>query len=817
MTKKHRDQAARKGLVRVLPRREFLKIVGASTAAAMLGCDRQWSVPERLVALALRGPGLETHANTICGLCEGGCGLTVRLVDGLPVGIKGNPGHPLNRGGLCPVGPAALEVLYAPERLRGPLTRGSNGEHEPTTWESALGDVSSRLSELRAAGAGARFAILTDEPGQLFHELAVRFAAAIGSSNVSRSVTPRSLPFLLTQGLNGVPSFDLARADLVLSFGLDIYEDGPAPVHAISALAGARASGARCTLLHVGTRLSPSAAKAKEYLPVRPGTHGALALGIAHVIVREGKYDERFVAEHTRGFEDWTDDLGRRRMGFRRLLMERYYPDRVSQICGCDAGRILRISRRLAAASAPVALSGGEALAGSNATWTAMAVHSLNALVGAFQQQGGVLLPQRIPFSPLEPLPGQGGEGGPSLFTASSDSDRFGKDPVEALVDGVLDGSHPLDVLFLVHTNPVYSSPIGQRLGEALEKIPLVLAMTQFRDETAAQADLILPTHVFLEAWQEVTTPETVAMSSLGLSHPVVEPLFDTRHPGDSLLALASSIGDSAAAALPWTSYEAYLKHRFSGLVASGQGAVARGEFEESWVSFLEERGWRFLKHETVDRLWNDLAQEAGWWTPARTEADWRRVFATPSGRFEFCPDLLSDRLRTSGQASTDDEVCLPHYEPAPETGSGEITFLCFRPITARGRLGTVSPMLLEMFGHSVFSGWTTWVELSPETASEFGLEHGDRVAVESDGDSIVAEVRVQSGNVPGVAHVPLGLGHSELNRREGGIGTNPAHVVMVRPDSLDGALSLHPTRVRLRLVQSRKHGGPPPHEGGHT
>ncbi len=803
--------------VRRLPRRDFLRLLGVSSGATLLGCDREWSVPEHLVELALRGPGIESGASTICGLCESGCGLRVRLVDGLPVGVKGSPDHPLNRGGLCPVGCSALELLYAPERIRGPLVLEASGERRPTTWEEALDRIASRLDALRTAGDGSRMAILSGETGSLFHELAVRFGESIGSPNVSRPSVDRALPFRLTQGLDEIPAFDLARADVVLSFGLDLYEDGPAPVHAISALVGSRASGERCTLLHVGTRLSPSAAKARQYLPVRPGTHGALALGIAHVIVREGRHDRRFVAEHTFGFEDWTDDQGRPHMGFRRLLLERYYPDRVAAICGCEAAAIIHLARRFARGSAPLALSGGEALAGSNATATAVCVHALNALMGAFQRPGGVLLPARVPFLPLDPVADPSLDRSSSLFAPRPGSHRFGADPVEALADGVLSGSHPLDVLLIVGANPVHSSPAGDRLREALSRIPLVVAMTSVLDETSSLAQLILPTPMFLESWRESTTPPTVGFNSVGLGHPVVEPLFDTRTAGDTLLSLAARLGEPVASHLPWERYDTYLEHRLSGLVTSGQGAIARGSFEESWVHFLEERGWRFMTHTSVDELWEDMVRDAGWWSPVRAEADWSRVFATASGRFEFFSQRLLEHERASGVETGSDESCLPHHEPTEPDEAAELTMVCFRPITSRGDLGVVSPMLLEMFGHTVFSGWTTWVELAPSTAHELGVEHGDRVAIRSDRGTIEAEVRVQRGGMPGVAHVPIGLGHDTLNERVGGAGSNPLEIVSTAPDALDGTLAAGPTPVTLHVTRRRRHGGPPPHEGGHT
>jgi anaerobic selenocysteine-containing dehydrogenase len=797
----------------ILARREFLKLLGVAAGTAGLGgCERLWSVPDELVAAALRGPGIETFAQTICGLCEGGCGLTVRLVDGLPVGLKGNPRHPLNRGGLCPVGHAGLEVLYAPERLQTPLRRGPDGRYAAIDWDAALGEIIDRLTAMRSAAGAHRLAILSGEPGELFHDLVARFAQAFGTPNLARPSDAAVLAYRLTQGIDRVPGFDLARADLVFSFGLDLFEDGPSPLHAIAALIGSRPTPSRGALLHVGTRLSPTAAKAEEHVAVRPGTHGALALGIAHVLVREGLYDQAFVADHTFGFEDWVDEAGHRRLGFRRLLLEQYYPDRAAQLSGCDPAQIVRLARRLAASSAPVAVAGGEATQGENGTWTAMAVHSLNALLGAFDRPGGVVLPPPIPLTPLAPLPAPAAAVD-SLFAADRGSGAFGSDPVAALAQRLGDGSYPLEVLFVVGADPVFSSPVGERLRRVLAQVPLVVAFASFLDETAAAADLILPMPSFLETWQESTTPPTVPCSVLGLAHPVVPARFETHGAGDVLLELARRLGEPVAAALPWPSYEAYLKHRLEGLLASGQGTVISGSFAESWVHFLEERGWRFLETNDLEGFWEDLAREAGWWNPAYATGAETPRFPTPSGRFEFFSRALERRRRELGVAVAEDAAVLPHHEPVVAAGEG-LALIPFRPLTGRGRLGVTSPMVLEMFGYPVLSGWETWAELAPETAHELDLEDGDRVALESAGASIEVVVRVQPGATPGTVHVPLGLGRSPGHGAGGGIGANPLRLMAEVHDPLSGALSLTSARVRARLVERRRHGGPPPAEG---
>jgi anaerobic selenocysteine-containing dehydrogenase len=823
----------------IIPRREFLKMLGVAAGTASLGgCGRLWGVPDHWVQEALRGPGLESSLQTVCGLCEAGCGVTVRLVDGIPVGLRGNANHPLNRGGLCPVGQAGLEVLYAPDRIRGPRRRLSGGGFEDVSWEGALGEIGDRLASLIEAGEGDRVALMTEEPGQLFYDMAQRFSQSLGSSSCIQLGRLSTLSYELTQGVDEVPGFDLAQTDLVLSFGLDLFEDGPAPLQAISSMIGSRSTEARASLLQVGTRMSPSAAKAGEFVGIEPGSHGAFALGVAHVLVREANYDSGFVQEHTFGFEDWTDAEGESHTGFRRLVLEHYYPDRVAQLCGCEPARIVSIARRFAAASSPCAVSGGEAVIGSNATWTGMAVHALNALLGAFDRPGGIVLPPPIPLTPMPPI-----ATAPSAPTVSmfhdGDGSGFGADPLESFAERLLETPDEVDVLILINTNPVFSHPAGGRLRKILEQIPLVVAVAPFEDETAAAADYILPSHVYLEKWQGMTTPQGVAFSTLGVGQPAIEPLYDTRDPGDVLLTLAKHVGGPVAEALPWSSYEEYLRFRLEGLVISGEGSVVSGSFEESWVHFLEERGWRFLEQKTIEDFWADLLRESGWWNPVQSRGDWQRIFPTPSGKFEFSSQKLEQRLveagragggdemplrqamelgRTSlGLAADIDEICLPHFETPRWEGEGELVLVPFRPITARGDLGSVSPMLMEMYGYPLMTEWQTWVELAPETAHELDLGDGDEVAVESDGSSIEAVVRIQPGSTPGVAHVPLGLGHRQSFGAGGGLGGNPMEVLSKSHDSLTGSRSLATTRVRLRLIRRRPHGGPAPLFGEHA
>lgn len=801
----------------------------AAGATGMSGCQL-WNVPDDLVALAARGPGLESEVQTVCGMCESGCGMTVRLVDGLPVGLKGNLHHPLNRGGLCPVGHAGLDLLYYTERIVTPLRRNPSGQLAPTTWDAALEEIADRLIALVESGRGDRFAMLSGEDGTLFHDLAGQFASVLGSPHLARPGRPDHLAYEATQGLNEPPGYDLARCDLLLSFGLDVYESGSVPLHAIAAMVGSRPTEERARILYVGTRMSPSADKADQRVPIQPGTHAAFALGVANVLVREGRFDRDFVAEHTHGFDDWTDQSGRRHRGFRRLLMEEYYPDRAAQLCGCEPEQIILAARRFADASAPLAMAGEEATRGSNGTWTAMAIHALNALVGAFDRPGGVMLPPAVPFTPL-PTPTTS-DVGESLFEAPA-AGALGADPLEALCTAVLDRDAEIELLLIADSNPVFDSTEGPRLRDTLEHIPLVVALAQVHDETTAVADIVLPTPTFLERWQATTTPATVPFSTLGIAGPVVAPLHDSRHPGDVLLELCrrANLRD-ASETLPWRDWSEYVRDRIDGVIASGQGAIVTGSFEESWIHYLEERGWRFQERRGRDVTWTELTRQAGWWDPVQPGNEWGRLFRTPSGRFEFHSSTLEARLRALGAADgqvsatsedalrrgiqaiglqeDDDTVCLPHFTPPQQAGEGELTLVPYRPITARGDHGTCSRMVLEMFGYPMLAGWETSAEMSSETARELDLRDGDRIALETDRGSMEAVVRLGRACSPGAVFVPVGLGHEGPGPRDG-IGANPHALLAAVDDPLSGLRSLTGTRVHVRLVRRRAHGEPSP------
>ena len=170
-------------------RRDFLKLLGGAAGTMAIsgyGLDQIISVPEELIEKAQNGPGVETWKNTICGQCPGGCGIQVRLIDNIPVYIKGNPIYPVNQGGMCPLGHSGLEVLFNPDRIKAPkklIGIPGSGKWESTSWDDALKKITENLIKLRNENKSHQVAFLGYNEDGLMKEHISRFMRAYGSPN----------------------------------------------------------------------------------------------------------------------------------------------------------------------------------------------------------------------------------------------------------------------------------------------------------------------------------------------------------------------------------------------------------------------------------------------------------------------------------------------------------------------------------------------------------------------------------------------------------------------------------------------------------
>lgn len=768
-----------------ITRRRFLYLTGAAAGVALLPVE----FGELLGAVAQSehrwpGPGVETFVNSVCQLCPGGCGIRVRQLDGWPVRIQGNPDHPINRGGLCPKGAAGLQALYDPDRIRRPLRRvgeRGSGRWKEIGWAEAIDLAAGRLASLRKSGCPESLVVIGGQYRGLMRSLWDRFLAAFGSPNYVSMPSGCEISddaLRLTQGIDGPIGYDLEKASYVLSFGVSLLEGSWSPVWQMRAYAEMRqgAAGRRAKIVQADTRFSVTASKADEWLPVRPGSDGALALGLAHVIVRDGLYDRAFVGEHGSAFEDWTDATGARREGFRSAVLRAYPPAAVAKATGIPVDRIVRVAREFAAARPVVAMGDRGSARYANGLHTRWAVHCLNALVGSVDRPGGVVFPQEVPFAPLPALPGdplaERGRSRPRVDGAGDSGAARASSAIHRLPEAIRNGRpYPVESVFLYYANPVFSLPGGLGMGAALERVPFVVSFSPYHDESTRAADLVLPDHTFLERWQDDPTPRNVPFASLGIRRPVRAPLYDTRASSDVLLDLARSLGGSIRAALPWKDTEAFLRERVQGVYDSGRGRLLASASAA----------------DSFDAFWKQILEKGGWWDPDYRFEDWERTLRTASRKFEFLPP--GDPAFLEGFATA-----------APVGGAEEYPLLLnvFRPLPLTGGRTANMPYLLEIAGRPVSISWESWAEIHPATARRFEIGDGDRVWVESGLGRIQVRARVTPGARPDVVSVPYGLGHETGGRWAKGLGANPNDLLGAAALSVTGGSAVGLMRVKV-------------------
>ncbi len=444
----------------------------------------------------------ETSAHTVCGLCPSGCGMRVRRVDGRAVGVSGIAKHPVNQGSLCPKGAAALQELYHPDRVRGPLLRDGargSGSWKKITWQAAFELLSKKIVR---AGSGNRklpFAALTsarawDIQGEMLRGL----AGSPGKDNFFALGFPLSEPpsdaYEKMHGLRQV-GFDITRAKLVVSFGFDWLQSSCAPVETQRAFALLRsASGKeRAQIIQIEPRLSVTAGKSDQWIAVHPGTEGFLALALARQLIANGTYDRGFVNSRCQGFEDFKNSL------------ERYSPQEVSEVTGTPPKEILLLADKLGS------LKPSAAITNRGPLLTQLAVHALNALLGNISE-GGV-------FLTVENMAG---------FRADDSA-------LETLT------RHPPEALLVDRVNPRFLSPLEWK--GIVADTHFVATVSPFLTETAEFSDMVLPCHTPLERGHCSFHVSADGSAVLNAAVKAVEPLYDTRDPAEIFMLTALALG----------------------------------------------------------------------------------------------------------------------------------------------------------------------------------------------------------------------------------------------------------------------------------
>ena len=469
-----------------------------------------------------------------CNACGGQCGIFAHVVEGKVVKIEPNPWNPNNYSNIssdffadyspetgvregaaiCPKGNAAIFGLYDPDRITAPMKRTNPRkgiDEDPgwqqISWDQAVTEIADRLRPLRESGHPEELLWWSEDHS--FTHPQQDFCALFGTPNYSNHSNlcdvERKASYKMAMG-DERPLADFISSKYAILFGWN-------PTSALKWIHLARIitqmieRGGR--LVVVDPHLSDTAAKAQEWVPIRPATDGALALAMAHVIIRDKLYDADFVRDWTSGFEEYTS------------LVADKTPQWAEEITTVPAKTIERIAHEFATTKPALADVWSGPGQHTNGVQGGRAIALLNALVGTFDRPGGMMIPdkrgskwsQAVPEKPIEA----------PRFDGLSDlpwghsSGVYGRG-FQRLLDG--SGPYQPKAGICVFQNLVMSGPASSRIADALGKLETFVVVDTHESETARLADYLIPGTHFLERYD--INSHWVTWSAVGLRQPVV-------------------------------------------------------------------------------------------------------------------------------------------------------------------------------------------------------------------------------------------------------------------------------------------------------
>jgi anaerobic selenocysteine-containing dehydrogenase len=789
-----------------ITRRDLLKMIGAATFGMALPDELLHALPKEGEWI----PYEEYWSTGVCLQCPSGCGLRIRSVNQWPVKLEGIKDYPINRGRLCPKGQSGLQVLYDPDRIRHPLKRkGKRGEGnwEKISWKEGIGLVAQKLKTLRQEGRPHHLVVLGGRYRGHMMDLMGRFLETYGSpnhlGNPARGSEGILKGHLFTMGVKDFLAIHWEEVNYVLSFGAGLLEASRPSLRNLWGYGFLRRGrpGIRGKLVQIEPRFSVTASKADQWIPIQPGTDGALALGIAHWMIKENKYDRQFINSHTFGFDDWKDSDGKTHMGFKSLVLKKYSPKQVSSLTGVSEEMIVQTAQEFSSHRPSIAITGRGVGMQTNGTYSQMAVDCLNALAGSIDNPGGLLLQRKPPFQKWPAIQkdriAEKGFSQPRVDGAGMIPFPFAEEAPYILPEKIKKGEpYRVDTLFLYYTNPLFSIPEPERFKNTLEKIPFIVSFSPFMDESTMYSDLVLPDGTYFERWQDDHVEPGLGFPMFGLRSPAIQPpLYDVRSTGDVLIEIAKALGGTIGGSFPWKDFQEALRDACRGVFASKRGSI---------------------KAENFDQFWKALIERGGWWNTPYLFGEWKKRFDTPSGKFEFYSLAIERGLKDAAKRSSKsldqivrelkieamgDEVFLPHFEKPRSVGDkGEYPFhlINYKLMTMAEGRGANQPYLQEIIGPHLYERWESWIEMNPEIAQKMGIKDGDLVWVESKAGKLKTKARLFPGTNPNCIHIPYGQGHKAYGRWAKGRGINPNDLLMREYDYLGGFVSFFSTRVKV-------------------
>ncbi|KJS28921.1 MAG: dehydrogenase [Desulfatitalea sp. BRH_c12] len=840
-----------------LSRRSFLKASTAAGAAVALGAGLD---PELKMLAAASGTGADEMGQWLPATCQGctsWCAQQVYVIDGRAIKIRGNPNSKVSVGAGCPRPHLAIQQVYDPDRIKTPMRRTNpkkgrleDPQFVPISWDDALNTIADKIMALRANDETHKYMLMRGRYTYLRDILYDRMTKIIGSPNsISHSAicaeAEKFGPYF-TEGLWDYRQYDVENARYILIWGADPLAANR-QVSYYSKVWGTVID--RAQIAVVEPRLSATGAKADVWLPIAPGHDGALAAAIAHVILTEKLWHRDFVGDFTDGNNrfvlgqqvseaDFEEKHTHGLVKWWNLELKDKTPEWAASKTSLPADQIRQVALDYGRA-APHAISwvGGGPVMQVRGAYASMICHALNGLVGAVDNVGGTLAPNKVhtqdfpgPDAFMDDIANKGkkhekiDQRGRLAFPALNKGQSGGGVVTNNVADALLDDDpYDIKVAIAYMNNFAFSCGQPERWERALSKIPFSVHITTNASEFSWFCDILLPnTHHLFEKYGYIKSQGN-GYQHVSIMQPIIKRVGDYK---------------TDESEFPWLLAEKLAERGFDNLLRhyktykdpeTGKEPTNSDEFSLYALKYATHKLWDPALYEEGDKFsgWEAFAKVGvSNSAPYPFRKRWGKM-KTKTGKFEFYSETLKEALEQHAakhNATVEQvmEACfyeargemafVPHYEAPYTAGDPQKFPLLFVDHKSR----------LNREGRSANCPWyydfkdldpgdvagEDVAKINPLDGTKFGIQTGDRVRLTSPTGTIECTAKLWEGVRPGTVAKCYGQGHWAYGRLASKVfgkvprGGNNNDLIPAVYERLSGSTVRHAgTRVKIEKI----------------
>jgi anaerobic selenocysteine-containing dehydrogenase len=693
----------------------------------------------------------QVHYKT-CPLCEATCGLEIHTVNGEVRTIRGDAEDPFSKGYLCPKGYSLKELHADPDRIRKPMIRRGS-EWYPVTWKDAFDEIGKQLRAIKEAHGADAIGVYLGNPsvhnlaGLLYVPMLLR---ALGTRNKFSASTVDQIPKQLAAELMfghdfSIPIPDIDRTHYFLVLGANPLVSNGSLMTAPNMRARIKALKERGGKMVVIDPVRTLTAKeANEHHFIRPGTDALFLFGIVHTLFEEGLVKPGRLKAYISGMEEI------------RQLATPFSPETVSDSCGIPADTIRRLAREIAAAPSAAVYGRMGTCTQSFGTLNSWLVDVINILTGNLDRPGGVMFTKPATEKRAGNVQNRRIRYGRYHSRVRQMPEILGELPAVCMAEEMeVAGPGQIRAFISIAGNPVLSTPNGQRLQEAMEKLEFMVSIDMYLNETTRHAHVFLPVPSPLERSHYDLAFYQLSVRNIAHYSPPVFPVPDDQmEEWEILLHLIAAVTDHKLGDDPVKVLDDMAVLQLVQQEGKNPDSPLAGRSPEEIMAYLgtkkgPERILDFLLRTgpygdhfglspnglSLDKLKaHPHGIDLGPLTPRIPE-----ILRTPSGKIELAPSLITndvERLRTTLHTASDRMV-----------------------LVGRRDLRSNNSWMHNL--HVLVKGGERCTLLMHSSdADRLGLADGEKAVLSSETGEIHAPVQVTDDIMPGIVSLPHGWGH---------------------------------------------------------